>query len=76
MVWWIEITKLPVNNTLISLFTFNIKQDRDLDHAHPVGIVPESGEVLKHYHHMFNRTDSDTTCLQIKMGIVVYLGGV
>ena len=38
-----------------------------------VGIVPESGEVLKHYNHMFNRTD--TTCLQIKMGMVAYLGG-
>jgi len=66
--------KLPVDNaTLISLFTFDIKNDRDLDHAHAVGIVPESGEVLKHYHYMFNRTD--TTCLQIKMGMVMYLGG-
>ena len=43
-----------------------------------VGIVPESGEVLTHYHHLteqtrFNRTD--TTCCQIKMGMVAYLGG-
>jgi len=37
-----------------------------------VGILPESGEV-KHYHHMFNRTD--TTCQQIKIGMVAYLGG-
>jgi len=35
-----------------------------------VGIVPESGEVLMHYHHMFKRTD--TTCQQIKMGMVTY----
>ena len=33
----------------------------------------ESGDVLTHYHHMFNITD--TTCLQIKMGMVAYLGG-
>jgi len=37
-----------------------------------VGIVPELGELLTHYHHMFNRTD--TTCSQIKMGMVAYLG--
>ena len=36
-----------------------------------VGAVPESGEVLTHYHHMFNRTD--TTCCQIKMGMMAYL---
>jgi len=38
-----------------------------------VGVEPESGEVLTHYHHMFNRTD--TTCCQIKMGMVAYLIG-
>jgi len=38
-----------------------------------VGVVPESGEVLTHYHHMFNRTD--TSCCQIKMGMVACLGG-
>jgi len=38
-----------------------------------VGIIPESGEVLTHYHHMFNKTD--TSCCQIKMGTVAYLGG-
>ena len=38
-----------------------------------VGIVPDSEEVLTHYHHMFNRTD--TTCRQIKIGMVAYLGG-
>ena len=37
-----------------------------------VGIIPESGEVPTHYHHMFNRTD--TTFWQIKMGMVAYLG--
>ena len=37
-----------------------------------VGIIPELGEVLTHYHHMFNRTD--TACCQIKMGMVAYLG--
>ena len=37
-----------------------------------VGVVTESGEVLTHNHHMFNRTD--TTCCQIKMGILAYLG--
>ena len=37
-----------------------------------VGVVPESGEVLTHYHHMFNRTD--TSCCQSKMGMVAYLG--
>jgi len=37
-----------------------------------VGVVPESGEVLTHYHHMFNRSDS--SCCQIKMGMVVNLG--
>ena len=36
-----------------------------------VGIIPELGEVLTHYHHMFNKTD--TSCCQIKMGMVVYL---
>jgi len=38
-----------------------------------VGVVPESGEVLTHYHRIFNRTD--TTFCQIKMGMVAYLGG-
>jgi len=38
-----------------------------------VGIIPESGEVLTHYHHMFNKTD--TSCCQIKMGMVAYLRG-
>jgi len=38
-----------------------------------VGIIPESGEVLTHYLHMFNKTD--TSCCQIKMGMVAYLGG-
>jgi len=37
-----------------------------------VGIIPELREVLTHYHHMFNKTD--TSCCQIKMGMVVYLG--
>jgi len=37
-----------------------------------VGIIPESGEVLTHYHHMCNKTD--TSCCQIKMGMVSYLG--
>jgi len=37
-----------------------------------VGVVPESGEVLTYYHHMFNSTG--TTCRQIKMGMVAYLG--
>jgi len=37
-----------------------------------VRVVPESGEVLTHYHHMFNRTDM--SCCQIKMGMVAYLG--
>jgi len=37
------------------------------------GIIPESGEVLTHYHHMFDKTD--TSCCQIKMGTVAYLGG-
>jgi len=37
-----------------------------------VRIVPELGEVLTYYHHMFNKTD--TTWCQIKMGMVVYLG--
>jgi len=36
-----------------------------------VGVVPESGEILTQYHHMFNRTD--TTCCQIKMGMVAYI---
>jgi len=36
-----------------------------------VGVVPESGEVLTHYYHMFNRTG--TSCCQIKMGMVAYL---
>jgi len=49
------------------------KKDRDLDHAQLVGIIPESGEVLMHYHHMCNKTD--TSCCQIKMGMVAYLGG-
>ena len=41
-----------------------------------VGIIPESGKVLTHYHHIFNITD--TTCCQpeIKMGMVAYLGAV
>ena len=30
-----------------------------------VGIIPELREVLTHYHHMFNKTD--TSCCQIKM---------
>jgi len=30
------------------------------------------GEVLTHYHYMFNKTD--TLCCQIKMGMVAYLG--
>jgi len=38
-----------------------------------VGIVQESGEVLTHYHYMFNKIDM--SCLQIKMGMVAYLGG-
>jgi len=51
------------------------RKDRDLDHAcNGVGIEPESGEVLTHHHHMFNKTD--TTCQQIRMGMVAYLGGV
>jgi len=37
-----------------------------------VGIIPESGEVLTHYHHMFNKTGK--SCCQIKMGMVEYLG--
>jgi len=37
-----------------------------------VGVVTESGEVLTQYHCMFNR--ADTTCYQIKMGMVAYLG--
>jgi len=37
-----------------------------------VGIIPESGEVLTHYHHMFNKTDK--SCCQMKMGMVEYLG--
>jgi len=37
-----------------------------------VGVVPELGEVLTHHHHMFNRTD--TSCCQIKMRMVAYLG--
>jgi len=36
------------------------------------GVVTESGEVLMHYHHMFKR--SDTTCCQMKMSMLVYLG--
>ena len=33
----------------------HFKKDRDLDHAHAMGrIVPESGEVLTHYYHMFS----------------------
>jgi len=36
-----------------------------------VGVVPELAEVLMHYHHMFNKTD--TSCRQIKMGMVAYL---
>ena len=38
-----------------------------------VGIIPESGEVLTHYHHMFNKTG--TSCCQIKMGMAAYLDG-
>ena len=38
-----------------------------------VGIIPESGEVLTHYHHIFNKTD--TSCCQIKVDMVAYLGG-
>jgi len=38
-----------------------------------VGIVSKSGGVLTYYHCIFNRTD--TTCRQIKMGMVAYLGG-
>ena len=35
------------------------KKDRDLDHARAMGgIVPESGEVLTHHHHMFNKRDT------------------
>ena len=37
-----------------------------------VRVVPESGEVLTHYLYMFNRTYS--TCCQIKIDIVAYLG--
>jgi len=37
-----------------------------------VGIIPESGKVLTHYHHMLNKTD--TACCHIKMGMVAYLG--
>jgi len=37
-----------------------------------VGIIPESGEVLTHYHHMFNKTGK--SCCQMKMGMVEYLG--
>jgi len=37
-----------------------------------VGVVPESGEVLTHYHHMFKNTD--TSYCQIKMNMVAYLG--
>ena len=36
-----------------------------------VGIIPELGEVLTYHHHMFNKTD--TSCCQIKMGMVAYL---
>jgi len=49
------------------------KKDRDLDHAHTMGrIIPDSGEALTRYHPMFNKTD--TSCCQIKMGMVAYLG--
>jgi len=37
-----------------------------------IKIIPESGEVLTHYHHMFNKTG--TSCCQIKMGMMEYLG--
>jgi len=38
-----------------------------------VGVMPESGEVLTHYHHMFDSTH--ISCCQIKMGMVAaYLG--
>jgi len=40
---------------------------------HHIGIVSESREALTHYHHKFHRTN--TTCRQIKMGMVAYLGG-
>ena len=36
-------------------------------------IIPELGEVLTYYHHIFKKTDM--TCRQIKMGMVAYLGG-
>jgi len=36
------------------------------------GVVPESGKVMTHYHHMFNKTD--TSCCQLNMGTVDYLG--
>jgi len=36
-------------------------------------ILPESREVLTHYHHILNGTN--TTCRQIKMVMVAYLGG-
>jgi len=39
-----------------------------------VGMILESGEVLTHYHHMFNKTD--TTCQQVNLGMVAYLGAV
>jgi len=67
----------PWNNRLGSRSQMSaLKKDRDLDHAQAMGrpeIAPELGEVLTHYHHIFNRTD--TTCQQIKMGMVAYLGG-
>jgi len=37
-----------------------------------VGIIRDLVEVLTHYHHMFNKID--TSCCQIKMGMVAYLG--
>jgi len=40
---------------------------------HWVGVVPEAGEVLTHDHHMFKKTD--TSCCQINLGMVAYLGG-
>jgi len=46
-----------------------------------VGIIPESGEVLTHYHNMFNKlfylsfNKTDKSCCQMKMVMVAYLGG-
>ena len=36
--------------------------------------VLDSGEVLKHHHHLFRKTD--IACTQIKTGMAAYLGGV